>query len=120
MGFATANAMQSTGAGNTDAFVAKINASLYIDLEGQGKVHIPNGGTYNMGITPLNTALVQQITVRNTSSGTLNLLTNPPTFSAGFQAGNFGSTSLTPGQTTTFNLTCLDLLPTPPYPYHPI
>jgi hypothetical protein len=47
----------------------------------------------------------QTITVRNAGNAALNLII-PPATSAGFTAGNFASTTITAGGSTTFTLTC--------------
>ena len=81
-------------------------AAPEIVVESPGSANITDAGTYNMGTTTVGTPIVQTITVRNTGTATLNLLTNPPTYSAGFTASSFGSTSVAAGGSTTFTLTC--------------
>ncbi|HEX3050506.1 MAG TPA: M4 family metallopeptidase, partial [Aggregatilineaceae bacterium] len=77
-----------------------------IVVEAPGPTNITDGGTYNMGTTTVGTPIVQTITVRNTGTAMLNLLTNPPTYSTGFTASAFGSTTVAAGGSTTFTLTC--------------
>ncbi|MBI5961190.1 MAG: choice-of-anchor D domain-containing protein, partial [Chloroflexi bacterium] len=77
-----------------------------IAAEGHSATPISDGGTYNMGTTPLGTALVRTITVRNVGSLPLTISTNPPTITGDFTAGNFGTTTIAGGSSTTFSLTC--------------
>ncbi len=76
-----------------------------IEVEDATPTPITDGGTYNMGTTTTGTAINRIITVRNTGTADL-ILTQPITVPAGYTATNFGTTTVGPGLTTTFTLTC--------------
>jgi bacillolysin len=77
-----------------------------IAVEAPGSVNIADGGSYNMGSTLIGTPLNRAITVRNPGTANLTLAAAAPTTTGNFTAGSFGSTTIGPGGSTTFNLTC--------------
>jgi len=85
---------------------AAVTPSPEIVVQSPESVNIADGGTYSLGTTSVGIPLSSILTVRNTGNATLDLITNPPTITGDFIAGNLGSVSLAPGASTTFNLTC--------------
>lgn len=78
-----------------------------VGATGQEGMNVPSSGTYNLGMTYLGQPTTRTITVSNTGVLDLTLLTSAPSASAGFDVSNFGQTVLAPGESTTFDLTCL-------------
>ena len=77
-----------------------------IGLAGPGPVTIIDGGSYNLGTTTGGTPITRTITVSNTGTAALSLLTDPPTVTGAFSVTNFGATSVAVGGSTTFDVTC--------------
>ena len=61
---------------------------------------------FDLGSTLQGTPLAWSLLVRNTGTATLTLLTDPPTVTGDFLAGNFGTTSVAAGASTTFDVLC--------------
>jgi uncharacterized protein (DUF1800 family)/uncharacterized cupredoxin-like copper-binding protein len=62
-------------------------------------------GTVSFGSTPQGTPVTRTLTVRNDGNANLTLQAGPPTVPAGYTATAFGSTTVAPGQATTFSVT---------------
>jgi hypothetical protein len=70
----------------------------------QATSEVLDGGAWDFGTTNAGTPVNVTYTVTNTGTTTLSL-TNPTITGSGFTVGNFGSTSLAAGATTTFTVT---------------
>ncbi len=84
-----------------------------IAVEGPGATPIAQNSMYDMGATTLGSPINHSITIRNTGSAVLNLLTSAPGVTGEygdqtteFTVSNFSATSVAPGSTATFTLTC--------------
>jgi hypothetical protein len=92
--------------GEVEDYSITLVAEPEIEVAGPGPVTIGDGGSYDLGATVVGTPVTRTITVSNVGSLALTLSTNPPTVSGDFSATSFGTTSIAPSGSTTFDLTC--------------
>lgn len=92
----------NTSTDNNDIYNQSIPEIMLLN----GSVEIPDGAMdVDLGNTPLNTDLIQTVTIKNIGGASLTLTDPPSVTGSGFSLKNsWGKTVLLPGDTTTFQV----------------